>query len=82
MSKQSKEVLEQMGLSEGYHIPIANSENIKLEQELQRLILTKAKVSAKLESLDTRCSGLEKHLKYVRTEQLDYQVDSYFNAII
>lgn len=73
MSKQSFEVFEQMGLSEGYHVPIANTNNVQLEEELQRLILSKARAAADLESLYTRCIGLEKHLKYVKNEQLNNQ---------
>lgn len=74
MSNQSLDVLQMMGLSEGYHIPIANAENVKLEEELQQLILAKSKATGNLDSLKERCAGLDKHLNYVHTEQLENQV--------
>lgn len=76
MATESLQILEQLGMSEGYHIPIANDENLKLEAELQRLIAAKAKASATLDSVTARLDGLNKHSRYIRDEQTENQVST------
>lgn len=74
MASQTQYILQQLGLSDGYHIPIANDENLKLEAELQRLIAAKANATATLDSISGRLRGLNKHNKYVQAEQTENQV--------
>lgn len=76
MLSQSQQVLNQIGLSGGYHIPIANKENVQLETELQKLTLAKAKAASCLDSLASKRGGLNKHVKCIQAEQTENQVSN------
>lgn len=68
-----KQVLENMGWSDGFYIPVANIENLKLEAEIERLTAHKVKLALQSETLNSKCSALEKHLKHVSVEQEENQ---------
>lgn len=68
-----KQVLEEMGWSDGFYIPVANAENLKLEEEIERLTAHKMKLNLQSQTLNGKCTALEKHFKYVCVEQAENQ---------
>lgn len=68
-----KHVLEEMGWSDGFYIPVANVENLKLEEEIERLTAHKVKLNLQSQTLNAKFTALEKHFKHVGVEQAENQ---------
>lgn len=68
------EILQEIGWTNGFHVPVANAENQALEAELERLTIRKEKAKAAYDDSDSRLEALAKHLKYVKQEAEQNQV--------
>ncbi|KAJ8979530.1 hypothetical protein NQ317_017678 [Molorchus minor] len=68
MSMNLEEILKRLGWDDGFQIPISNSENKALEEELAKLSLRKAKTKAVLDRATERLDGLKDHFNYVSLE--------------
>ncbi|GLV39082.1 uncharacterized protein CBL_06133 [Carabus blaptoides fortunei] len=64
-----QKILQEMGWNDGYHIPVANTENQKLEAEVERLTIAKAKAAFTFDGLSAKCTALDKHMNYVTAER-------------
>ncbi|XP_075056680.1 coiled-coil domain-containing protein 39 [Mixophyes fleayi] len=64
----SREILAELQWAEGFAIPVANSENKDLEDEMQRKEKEKMLLSNQLKELDDRIQAMAEHLKNVRQE--------------
>ncbi|XP_063772396.1 coiled-coil domain-containing protein 39 [Pseudophryne corroboree] len=64
----SREILAELQWAEGFAIPVANSENKALEDEMQRKEKEKMHLSNQLKELDDRIQAMADHLKNVRQE--------------
>lgn len=71
-----QKILQDMGWNDGYHIPVANTENQKLEAEVERLTIAKAKAALTLDALSAKCTALDKHMNYVTAERERNQVSN------
>lgn len=74
MNEEIEAILRKMGWTGGLHLPVANDENKALQNELERLMLTKAKATLLFQKEESRLGSLEKHLKFVREQSEDNQV--------
>ncbi|KAI4466333.1 coiled-coil domain-containing protein 39 [Holotrichia oblita] len=81
MSMNMNEILQEIGWSNGFHVPVANAENQALEAELERLTTQKVKAKAVFDSTNSRTEALAKHLKYVTQEAEQNQIDSENNKL-
>ncbi|CAG9859183.1 unnamed protein product [Phyllotreta striolata] len=68
MALNMEDVLKQLGWTDGFQMPIANSENKLLEEELARLSLLRHKNRTNLDNVSTRLENMNDHLKYVNQE--------------
>ncbi|XP_076245954.1 coiled-coil domain-containing protein 39-like [Calliopsis andreniformis] len=62
------EVLSALGWHDGFRIPVANEENRRLEEEIERKMKLKEDLSMKFESTNDRVKMMEKRIKYLMTE--------------
>ena len=69
-----RNILEQIGWSNGFRLPVANDENKALEAQLERLTFKKMKASTAFQSTCSRYEALQKHFKHVQQEAEQNQV--------
>ncbi|GJQ67331.1 hypothetical protein Trydic_g8230 [Trypoxylus dichotomus] len=62
------EILQEIGWTNGFRVPVANVENQALEAELEKLTSQRLKSKAAYDNANTRYEALSKHLKYVKQE--------------
>uniref|UniRef100_A0AAR5PF40 Coiled-coil domain-containing protein 39 n=1 Tax=Dendroctonus ponderosae TaxID=77166 RepID=A0AAR5PF40_DENPD len=63
-----EEILRKLGWDDGFQMPVANSENQALEQELAKLTLHKVKAKSILDNSQSRLTNLKEHFKFVTQE--------------
>ncbi|XP_063224793.1 coiled-coil domain-containing protein 39 [Bacillus rossius redtenbacheri] len=63
MTLSMGEILKELGWSDGFHIPAANEENKKLEQEVEEKMNLKATYAARLAEVSERVEALSEHLR-------------------
>nr|XP_022910929.1 coiled-coil domain-containing protein 39-like [Onthophagus taurus] len=63
-----RNILEKIGWTNGFHVPIANAENQALEEEVKRLTDRKAKAKINFDDATAKCESMDKHLKYIKQE--------------
>ncbi|KRT79949.1 hypothetical protein AMK59_8239 [Oryctes borbonicus] len=68
MSLNMNEILQEIGWTNGFRVPVANAENQALEAELEKLTTQKVKIRVTYDNTNTRFEALSKHLKYVTQE--------------
>uniref|UniRef100_A0A8C4SKZ7 Coiled-coil domain-containing protein 39 n=1 Tax=Erpetoichthys calabaricus TaxID=27687 RepID=A0A8C4SKZ7_ERPCA len=61
-------ILSQLGWDEGFAIPVANTENKTLEEELKKKQAENAQLENKMSEFEDRISAMSEHLKNVRQE--------------
>lgn len=74
MSLNMNEILQEIGWTNGFHVPVANAENKALEEELEKLTVQKCRAKSSYENANSRFEALSKHLKYVTQEAEQNQV--------
>lgn len=74
MNEEIEGILRKMGWTSGLHLPVANAENKALQDELEKLMLKKAKSTVLFQKEESRLGSLEKHLKFIREQSEDNQV--------
>ncbi|XP_076676253.1 coiled-coil domain-containing protein 39-like [Andrena cerasifolii] len=61
-------VLSALGWHDGFRIPVANEENIRLEEEIEKKMKFKEDLTTKLETIKDRVAMMKKHASYLTTE--------------
>lgn len=74
MDEEMEEILRKMGWTSGFHFPVANDENKALQQEVEQLILRKAKATVLYRNEEARFNSIEKHLKIIKEQSEENQV--------
>ncbi|XP_067014621.2 coiled-coil domain-containing protein 39 [Anabrus simplex] len=73
MVRQMEQLLLEMGWTDGFHVPVANEENKRIEAEVEAKMKLKAKYTIQLEELTERLDALNRHMKSVQLEHQQNQ---------
>ncbi|XP_018335648.1 coiled-coil domain-containing protein 39 [Agrilus planipennis] len=68
-----EQALDIEGWKKGFRIPVANDENQRLQEELEKLILRKRDARTAFENVDEKCNSLKGHLKLVKQQNDENQ---------
>lgn len=68
MSTRLDEILQKIGWVDGTKIPVANTENVALEKEIERLRAKRHRANTNFDRTKTRFSALEEHMKFLKQE--------------
>ncbi|XP_053989345.1 coiled-coil domain-containing protein 39-like isoform X1 [Hylaeus volcanicus] len=69
MNNNIDTILSELGWNDGFRIPIANEENRKLEEEIERKMKLKKSLSAKLESTEERLRMMKNRISNLKVER-------------
>ncbi|KAL7305753.1 hypothetical protein TKK_0002003 [Trichogramma kaykai] len=69
MANAVEQVLEDLGWNEGFRLPIANTENKRLEEEVERKTRERASLRAALENTQERIREIRKHASDIKAEE-------------
>ncbi|KAF3424983.1 hypothetical protein E2986_08613 [Frieseomelitta varia] len=69
MNNNIDAVLTELGWNDGFRIPVANEENKRLEEEIERKMKLKENLTTKFESTEERIKMMKKHINNLITEQ-------------
>ncbi|XP_046426078.1 coiled-coil domain-containing protein 39 [Neodiprion fabricii] len=67
------DVLTELGWGDGFHVPVANEENKRLEEEIDRKTKYKSSLSLELDSVTRRIDTIKKHIGNVTLEHENNQ---------
>ncbi|KAB0797875.1 hypothetical protein PPYR_08868 [Photinus pyralis] len=67
------DVLKRMGWTTGMHLPVANDENKALQDEVEALMVKKARATHSFETEESRYQAFAKHLKFVTVQNDETQ---------
>lgn len=83
MDPALQEILKRMGWTTGMHLPVANKENKALQEEVEALMIRKARATQYYETEENRYNAFVKHAKYVDEQSNENQqlITNYHNHL-